>query len=76
MAHEFGVRLALIAFATVVCQGILGRGTLESTLQSALGALVVFYGVGLVCGEVARRSVDEQVAARRRAAENNATPQP
>ena len=67
MAHEYGVRLATIAFATALLQGVIGGGgggSFSNTLQSGLLALAIFYGLGWLTGEVARRAVEESVAAK------------
>ena len=64
MAHEYGVRLATIAFATALLQGVIGGGSVTSTVPSGLLALVIFYGLGWLTGEMARRAVEESVAAK------------
>ena len=64
MAHEYGVRLATIAFATALLQGVIGGAGFSNTLQSGLLALAIFYGLGWLTGEVARRAVEESVAAK------------
>ncbi len=61
MAHEFGVRLALIAFATAAFEGLVSRSTFEPALTRALAALGLFYLLGCLCGELARRVVEENV---------------
>lgn len=63
MAHEFAVRLAAIAFATATLQGAITGADFQSTLKMALVVLGVFYGLGFLCGEIARRIVEESVAA-------------
>lgn len=63
MAHDYGVRLALIAFATAAVQGAFTGAAFEPGLKFALAAAALFYGLGLVCGELARRIVIESVAA-------------
>jgi hypothetical protein len=63
VAHEFAVRFALIAFATAAVQGIGAGAAFEPTLKVALVVLAAFYGVGYVCGEIARRTVEESVQA-------------
>jgi hypothetical protein len=61
LAHEYAVRLALIAFATAAVQGLFARCAFEPALKLALGAAGVFYVLGWVCGEMARRVVEESV---------------
>ncbi|HUG89688.1 MAG TPA: hypothetical protein VML55_02570 [Planctomycetaceae bacterium] len=63
MAAQFGYRLALIAFATATLRGALTGTDFEGTLQSALWAGVLFFALGMVCGELAGRVVEEQVEA-------------
>ena len=63
MAVQFGYRLALISFATVALEGALTGTDFEGSLRAALLAGVVFFVLGLICGELARRVVEEQVAA-------------
>ena len=62
MAHEYAVRLALIAFATAAVQGLVSGAPFEATLKSALFVLAAFYVLGYVCGEMGRRVVEETVA--------------
>jgi hypothetical protein len=63
VATQFGSRLALIAFATATLRGLLAGADFEGTIQSALLAGLVFFVLGLVCGELARLVVEEQVEA-------------
>lgn len=63
MAHEFAVRLASIAFAAATAQGAITGADFQSTLKTALVVLGVFYGLGFVCGEIARLLVEENVTA-------------
>ena len=72
MAHEFAVRLASIAFATATLQGVITGAGFQPTLKTALVVLAAFYGLGFLCGEIARRIVEESVAAGIEAAERNA----
>ena len=62
MALQFGYRLALIAFATAALDGALTGTDFEGSLRAALLAGGVFFVLGLICGELARRVVEEQVA--------------
>lgn len=68
MAHEFAVRLALIAFATAAIQGLVAGAAFQPAVKTALFVLAVFYGFGYVCGELARRVVEESVQAAAQAA--------
>ena len=61
MAHEYGVRLALIAFATAAIQGLATRAAFEPALRTALAAAAAFYVLGWLCGEMARQIVEESV---------------
>jgi hypothetical protein len=62
VAHQFGLQLSLIAFATVTVQGLISGADFQSCFQNALLVLVVFYLLGLVLGELARRLVEENAA--------------
>ena len=61
MAHVYAVRLALIAFATAAIQGLATRAAFEPALKLALAAAAVCYVLGWLCGEMARRVVEESV---------------
>ena len=61
MAHEYAVRLALIAFATAAIDGLATRAAFEPALKLALAALAAFYALGWLCGELGRRIVEESV---------------
>lgn len=61
MAQEYAVRLAWIVFATAAIQGLVMRADFEPALKSALAAALVFYVLGWLCGEMARRAVEESV---------------
>jgi Na+/glutamate symporter len=61
VAHEFAVRLALIAFATAAIQGLANRADFEAALKLALAAAAACYVLGWLCGELARRVVEESV---------------
>jgi hypothetical protein len=77
VAQEYAVRLALIAFATTAVQGLVMRSDFEPTLKSALAATAVFYVLGWLCGEMARRVVEESVQFNRsQAAALTSTPTP
>lgn len=61
MAHDYAVRLALVAFATATIQGLLARSAFEPAIKTALVAAAGFYVLGWLCGEMARRIVEESV---------------
>lgn len=63
MAHKFGLQLSLIGFATITFQGLISGADFSSCFQSALLVLVVFYLLGVVLGELARRLVEENAVA-------------
>jgi hypothetical protein len=59
VSTQFAGRLSLIAFATVVLRGLWAQGDFFGTIQTALVSLGMFYVLGLVIGEAARRIVEE-----------------
>jgi hypothetical protein len=61
VAHQYAARLALIAFATAVIQGLAMRAAFEPALKLALAAAAAAYVLGWFCGEMARRIVEESV---------------
>jgi hypothetical protein len=61
VASQFANRLALIGFATITVRGLLAGSDFQGTIQAALLALAVFFAVGFVIGELARRVVEEAV---------------
>lgn len=63
MAVHYAYRLALIACATTLARGAIGGGDFDGTVQTALAALAVFFGLGLILGELARRLVEEHAQA-------------
>jgi len=63
VAGHFASRLSLIAFAAAIVQGLIDRAEFQGTLQTALLLLAVFFGLGFVVGEIARRVVEEGVQA-------------
>lgn len=77
MASQFANRLALIGFATITVRGLLAGSDFQGTIQAALLAMAVFFAVGFVIGELARRVVEEAVdleIARKLAANATAPP--
>ncbi len=71
MAMAFGLRLSLIAFSVIAFDGLLRGGTFEDTVRLALIVGAVFWGLGLLMGEVARRVVEENVEAELSKAQTN-----
>lgn len=65
MAQEYATRLAMIAFATAVIQGLMTGAAFELALKHALLALAVFFALGLAVGELARRIVEDRWEAAR-----------
>ena len=63
MALHYAFRLSLIAFATESVRGIVTHADFIGATQSALLAAVLFFGLGLVLGEVATRLVEESARA-------------
>jgi len=63
VAHQYAVRLALIAFATAAIQGAVRQSGFEPALKFALTAAAAFYVLGWLCGELARRIVEESIPA-------------
>jgi hypothetical protein len=61
VAQEYAVRLALISFATAAVQGLVVRADFTLALKSALAAAAAFYVLGWLCGEMARRIVEESI---------------
>ena len=63
MALHYAFRLSLIAFATESVRGIISHSDFIGATQSALLAAVIFFGLGLVLGEIATRLVEESARA-------------
>jgi len=63
VALHYAFRLSLIAFATESVRGIFSHADFIGATQSALVAAVIFFGLGLVLGEVATRLVAESARA-------------
>jgi hypothetical protein len=59
MGRQFAVRLALIAFAASTMRSLIDAVDFGGALQIALLHGAVFFGLGWVCGELARRVVEE-----------------
>jgi len=61
LALQYAARLALIAFATTNVQGLLSKSDLFSTLQTGLLVAVIFFVLGAIIGDLARKAVEESV---------------
>ena len=61
MAEQFAPRLALIAVMTVLGRGMFGGSDFAGTVETAAVAAVVFFVLGLLVGEIARRLIEEHV---------------
>jgi hypothetical protein len=61
VAKAFGLRLCLIVFSIETFAGLLEGQEFEDTIQSAFLFAVIFWGLGLLLGEVARQVVEELV---------------
>lgn len=61
MAQAYACQLALIAFATTALQGLLRGAEFVNAVQSSLLVLMMFYVLGWILGELARRLVEESV---------------
>lgn len=59
MALHYAFRLSLIAFATESVRGIISHTDFIGAVQSAFMAAAIFFGLGLILGEVATRLVEE-----------------
>ena len=59
MAGQFAARLSLIAFAVVTLRGAIESAEFHGTMTAAMLAAAAFFGLGLVAGELARRTVEE-----------------
>ena len=59
MAAHFAAQLALIAFAIVEVQGLIVRGDFSAVTKAGLIAAALFFALGLVTGELARRIMEE-----------------
>jgi len=63
VAGQFAFRLSLIAFATASLRGLIAGVTFSGGLKTALAAAALFYCLGLIVGEMARRVIEEHVQA-------------
>lgn len=59
----FGLRLAVIAFSVKCLTGVIEDQDFETTIQSALMAGGIFWGLGLILGELTRHVIEENVRA-------------
>jgi hypothetical protein len=61
VAHEFGLRLGLLAFAATSARQALLLADFSDAVPASLLILILFYGVGCLTGEIARRIVEESL---------------
>ena len=61
LGSQYAFRLSLIAFATAALRGLMAGSDFEGTMHSALMILALFFALGWIIGELARRVVEEQV---------------
>lgn len=61
MALHTACRLALIAFATVALRGVLDGSEFQTVLILAIKTGAVFFGIGMIIGELARRLLEDMV---------------
>lgn len=66
VALQFAFRLGLLTFGVVALRGALRSIDFTGGMQDALLASVVFFSLGFVLGEIARRLVEEHVQAEQR----------
>lgn len=59
MAQHFASRLALLVFAASAAERLWSDADLSGTLTTILIRTAVFYGLGLICGELAQQLVEE-----------------
>lgn len=63
VAGQFASRLSMIAFATATMRGFISGTDFRTSIQMALVSMVVFYVVGRLIGELARRLVEDSLDA-------------
>ncbi|HUQ72429.1 MAG TPA: hypothetical protein VM165_23075 [Planctomycetaceae bacterium] len=61
MVRQFAFRLGLLAFAATTAEGAVTGLDAAGGLTTGLVRMAAFYGLGLVCGGLARLLIDEQV---------------
>jgi hypothetical protein len=76
VAHQYAARLSLIAFATATIQGAMRQAGFEPALKFALAAAAAFFVLGWLCGELARRIVEESVTVANRTQTSAPSPAP
>lgn len=59
----FSLRLAVIAFSVTCLARVIDGQEFEATIQSAFIAGGIFWGLGLILGELARHIIEENVRA-------------
>ena len=61
MTRRLASSLAILAFDICVMMGIAAENTFATTIERALGAMVVTLVVGLVVGAMAQKMLDESI---------------
>ena len=64
MARAYAGVLGSLAWAVTFARGALLGGSIEGTAQTAVVAMLLLAGVGLLVGQVAEATVDESVRQR------------
>jgi len=59
MAGQFAHRLALIGFAVLTIRGLIIGADFAGTLKWALAAAALFFALGLVIGDLARKLAED-----------------
>ncbi len=59
MVRTYGVRLAFLAFTAATLDGAIGGDSFGDSLQTALGHLAIGLALGMICGGLADRMIDE-----------------
>lgn len=62
MAKQFASRLSLLAFSAMLLDGLVCGTDFRGAMYGAFASAVVFLFVGLACGEMAKRIVQEMAA--------------
>jgi hypothetical protein len=58
MARHFAWRCALISFVVTIVRGQVLMVGFDATLRAALLSLIVFYGLGLLCGTLWHQALE------------------
>ena len=71
MGSVYGGVLALIAFGTTLTRGLIHRGGVEATLQSAVLCLFLFGAIGFLLGCTAQWTIEDSLRKRLQPKENS-----